>query len=92
MPSLTETGIKALSDLEPHAFHLLVGRAGLPADVVTKVNAAINKVSADPGLLDTLRNRLYCEPINGSPAAMHAYMARELANWTELGKTAKLPD
>jgi tripartite-type tricarboxylate transporter receptor subunit TctC len=92
VPSLAETGFKGLEDLEPHTFHSLVGPAGKPAALVTQLNEAINKVSADPDVANKVRNFFYAEPGTGSPASFRAFVEKELVKWTTIGKTVKLSE
>ncbi len=58
----------------------LFGPKGLPAEVVTRVNAAANQVLQDPEAIDKLQ-RLGIEPVGGTPAQFTTMLARESAKW-----------
>jgi tripartite-type tricarboxylate transporter receptor subunit TctC len=58
----------------------LFGPKGLPAEVVTRVNAAANQVLQDPEVIDKLQ-RLGIEPVGGTPAQFTTMLARESAKW-----------
>jgi tripartite-type tricarboxylate transporter receptor subunit TctC len=92
VPSLMESNIKGLGALEPHTFISFVGPAGMSPDIVTKLNDTINAVSAAPDVAVQVRDRLYSEPVQTTPAGFRAFLDREIAKWRELGKTVSLPD
>jgi tripartite-type tricarboxylate transporter receptor subunit TctC len=90
VPTLAETGIEALADLEPHTLHALVGPAGIPVPIVARLNETINKISAMPDVEDRMRNTLLLEPAASTPASFRAFVEKELAKWTDLGKRVKI--
>ncbi|HSW15955.1 MAG TPA: tripartite tricarboxylate transporter substrate binding protein [Ramlibacter sp.] len=90
--ALPEAGMKNLTALDPHTFISFVGPAGMPAAVVTKLNDAINKVSASPDVADRVRNTFNAEPGSLTPAGFRQFVEAQLAIWREIGKTVKLPD
>jgi tripartite-type tricarboxylate transporter receptor subunit TctC len=90
VPTLRETGIEALADLEPHTLHALVGPAGIPMPIVARLNETINKISAMPDVENRMRNTLLLEPAASTPASFRAFVEKELAKWTELGKRVKI--
>lgn len=90
VPTLAETGIKALADLEPYTLHALVGPAGVPAPVVARLNDTINKISAMPDVESRMRKTLMLEPAVGSPESFRAFVEKEIAKWAALGKRVKI--
>jgi tripartite-type tricarboxylate transporter receptor subunit TctC len=90
VPSLPETGVQGISELEPHTFISLVGPAGLPPAIVTKLNETLNKISADPDIASKVRDTLYSEPATMTPASFRDFIEKELAKWRVVGKTVKL--
>ena len=92
VPTLAETGNTALAALEPHTLHALVGPAGLPAPIVARIGDAINKISAMPPVADRMRNTLLLEPASTTPASFRAFVEKELAKWTALGKRVKITE
>jgi tripartite-type tricarboxylate transporter receptor subunit TctC len=63
--------------------------AGTPADIVTKLNAAVEEVMKDPAL----QNKLVAigfDPIHGSQAEAESYFRSEVANWGTMVKSLGL--
>jgi tripartite-type tricarboxylate transporter receptor subunit TctC len=92
VPSLTESKIKGLEELEPHTFISFVGPAEMSPNVVAKLNNTINAVSATPDIAAQVRERLYSEPVQSTPSSFREFLEREIAKWRELGKAVSLPD
>ena len=90
--SLPETGIRGLNALEPHTFISLVGPAGVPPAVVTRLNDTINKVAAMPDVTKAVHETLSAELAVMSPEAFRGMVEKQLLTWREIGKTVKLPD
>lgn len=90
--SLSETGIKSTADLEPHTFHALVGPAGLPAPIVERLNAALNKASSDAEVANKMRNTFYAEPATSTPASLRSFLDKEYTKWTALSSTIKITE
>lgn len=59
------------------------GPKGLPAEVVSRVNAAANQVLKDPEVVDRLQ-RLGIEPVGGTPAQFTAMLATESSKWKKI--------
>jgi tripartite-type tricarboxylate transporter receptor subunit TctC len=84
VPTMAELG---LADFEVGTWSGLIGPRGLPADVVQKVNAAVNAVVADP----VIRQRLLDEGSEiraMSPAEFGAFMRAENVRWVKVVKDA----
>ncbi|MDO5631612.1 MAG: tripartite tricarboxylate transporter substrate binding protein [Paracoccus sp. (in: a-proteobacteria)] len=65
----------------------VVGPAGIPAETVATLNAAINDALAD----DTLRSALEAEGstiLGGSPEEFAAYLAEQVKTWAEVVETS----
>ena len=92
MPTLEETGIKALADLEPYTLHALVGPAGVPAPIVARLSATIGKVSSMPDVESRMRKTLMLEPAAGTPEGFRTFVEKELVKWTAIGKRVKIND
>jgi tripartite-type tricarboxylate transporter receptor subunit TctC len=92
VPSLPETGVTNLEALDPYTFIALVGPAGLPQPIITKLNEAIRQVSAMPDVAARVRDTLNAEPMSQTPTEFRAFVEKQLKVWRELGKTVKLPD
>jgi len=61
----------------------MFGPKGLPADMVSKLNIAVNQTLTDPEVKDKL-SRLGIEPVGGSPAEFAAMLTRESAKWRKI--------
>jgi len=92
VPGLSETGVKNLAALDPYTFITFVGPAGMQPAVVTRLNEAINKVSAMPDVIARVRDVLFAEPATSTPENFREFVEKQLAMWREVGKTVKLPD
>ena len=82
LPTIAESGV---AGFDATAWQGVVGPAGMPADVVTRLNEAFNKVMAMPAVRDKLVGG-GLEPVGGTPAEFGRFIASEIAKWT---KTAK---
>ena len=92
VPSLSESGVKGLEGIDPYTYYGLAGPAAVPAAVVTKLNEAINTLSKSPDFATQVRERLYNEPAESSPASFRTFVEKDLAKWRELSKFVKLGD
>ena len=84
VPTMAELG---LADFEVGTWSGLIGPRGVPADVVQKINAAVNAVVNDP----TVRQRLLdegAEMKTMSAAEFGAFMRAENARWVKVVKDA----
>ena len=61
----------------------MFGPKGLPADMVSKLNIAVNQTLSDPEVKYKL-SRLGIEPVGGSPAEFAAMLTRETAKWRKI--------
>jgi tripartite-type tricarboxylate transporter receptor subunit TctC len=80
VPSFAESGAPGF-DLV--SWQALFGPAGIPAPIVTRLNAAAHAALADPAV----RQRLAeggSTPAPGSPDQLAAYMAEEIPKWARL--------
>ena len=56
---------------------------GVPADIVSKVNAAVNQTLTDPDVKEKL-SRLGIEPVGGTAAEFSAMLGRETNKWRKI--------
>ena len=61
----------------------LYGPKGLPADVVTRINAAANQALSDPEVRDKLA-RLGISPTTSTPAQLSSMVAEDAAKWKKI--------
>ena len=77
IPTVQESGVK---DYSVETWWGIVGPAGLPADVVAKLNAAINAAAATPPFKSRFAGE-GAEQFFGTPQDLGNQIARELAGW-----------
>ena len=82
IPTLQEQGFKDLAFTEWFGFFL---PAKVPADVVTRLNAAIRAALASQDVIDGLAS-LYLEPLPTSPAQLAGMLKADTALWGPLVK------
>jgi tripartite-type tricarboxylate transporter receptor subunit TctC len=78
VPTLSELG---MPNFDATGWMAIVGPAGLPADVVAKVNKAANDWLATKEGAETL-DKLGMVPVGGTPDELKTFMASELVKWT----------
>jgi hypothetical protein len=84
IPTVAEAGVPGY---EITAWGGYMGPAGIPAPIVAKLNAEINKVLTSP----LIRERwlaLGIEPVGGTPERFTAHVKAETAKWTDVIKRA----
>jgi tripartite-type tricarboxylate transporter receptor subunit TctC len=79
LPAIAET----VPGYESVTWFGLYGPKGLPADIVRKVNAAVNQTLKDADIKDKLF-RLGIEPVGGSSAEFSELLARESNKWRDI--------
>ncbi len=77
VPTAREAGFP---DYIVTSWNALAAPAGLPADVLKTLNAAINKALADPGLQEKAK-RLGMDARGSTPEEMRARMASDIEKW-----------
>lgn len=90
--SISEAGVKGLEGIDPYTYYGLAGPARLPQSVVVKLNQAINAVSNMPDVAVHVRERLFNEPVAGSPESFRKFVETDLAKWKKLRGVVKLAD
>ncbi len=87
LPTLDEAGLKGF---EVTAWHAMWAPRGLPADVIGKLNAALQAALKDPKVIERLA-ALGTEPVpmdQATPAALKAHLVAEVAKWGPVLKAA----
>jgi tripartite-type tricarboxylate transporter receptor subunit TctC len=86
VPTLDELGIK---DVHVGAYVGLLGPAGLPDDVVKRLQRAMGEMSKDKSNDEKLRN-IGFDPSTLIGDAYKDYTVKDLARWTEVAKIANI--
>jgi tripartite-type tricarboxylate transporter receptor subunit TctC len=87
IPTVAESG---LPGYEAVSWFGLFGPAGMPADVVGKINAEVRKIFADPEIKKTFLERQYFESIAGTPEQLVAYIKADEPKWRKVIQDAKV--
>ncbi len=77
VPTVAEAGFAPIVDV---AWVAVMFPAGVPAEILAKVNADITRVLALPAFQQRLAQQGF-EPIGGDVAQVNAYVAREVDSW-----------
>jgi tripartite-type tricarboxylate transporter receptor subunit TctC len=81
VPTVSESG---LPGYEATAWFGLFGPAGLPADIVTKIDQATIKIFDDPAFRARFLDPQMFESMAGPPDAFAAYIKAERAKWAKV--------
>ena len=81
-PTLDQAGLKGFDAMQ---WYGVVGPAGMPADIVAKLNSTLNTVLKSPDLAEKLSSEAL-QPQPMSPDQFRRYIADEVARW---GKFAR---
>jgi len=86
VPTVQELGFK---DFEATAWYAVLTPTKTPADIIARVNAAVNAWLQSPAGKETLA-KFVMQSAGGSPADASAYISSELAKWGPVIKTANI--
>ncbi|HEX9431202.1 MAG TPA: tripartite tricarboxylate transporter substrate binding protein [Burkholderiales bacterium] len=87
IPTIAESG---LPGYEAVSWFGLFAPAGTPREVVSKVNADVQRVLADPDFREKFLAPNYFEPVTGSPEQFADYVKREADKWSKLILASKI--
>ena len=79
LPAISET----IPGFESVTWFGMYGPKGLPADLVSRVNTAVNQALQDPEVRERLA-RLGIEPVGGTPAQFSAMLEKDRAKWSKI--------
>jgi tripartite-type tricarboxylate transporter receptor subunit TctC len=88
VPTFAEAGVR-LPELDPGTWWGVVAPAGLPAEVLLKLNTALQAALADPNLRERLAT-FNVDPILGSAEEFAALIKAESAKWADVIKRGKI--
>ncbi len=84
LPSMAEAGVK---DFDLNSWNGYLGPAGLPPEIVGKLNAAINKIVSNPETKAKLA-ALGFDAFSGTSADFATFVAQQVVTWGDLIKGA----
>ena len=88
VPTMVESGYPQLG-FDPDSWTALAGPADLPADIVRRLNQAINDSLKSPDLLATF-DKLGMEAMPGSAQDMQGFLKSHVDKWPTILRTAKI--
>lgn len=80
LPGVATLEEQGIHGLDVHSWWGLAGPAGMPNEVVARLNKELRAVLADPQLLE-LFAKMNVTPTPGTPQAFAAYIAQEAQRW-----------
>ncbi len=89
VPDAATFASQGVNNLEGNSWFAIFVPSGTPQDVILKLNAAINKSLATPEVVAVLKTSGYI-PVGGTPAALGAMVAKDMAKWKDVVQKAKL--
>jgi tripartite-type tricarboxylate transporter receptor subunit TctC len=87
VPTIAEAGYPGFTAV---SWFALFGSAGIPPDVVAKINGEVRKIFADPTVQKTFLDAQYFESIAGSPQQLSERIRTEEPQWRKLIRTAHI--
>ena len=90
LPAVATLAEQGVPGVDVHFWWGFVGPAGLPRDIVAKLNAELTRALDDPQLKGTFA-KWNIELSPGTPEAFGAYIAQESKRWREFIASAGLP-
>ncbi len=87
VPTVSETGVPGY---EAVSWFGLFGPAGMPADVVAKINGEIRAMHAEPEFQKTFLDKFYFQSIAGSPEQLTQFIKSEEPKWRKIITDAKI--
>lgn len=89
LPDLPTLGEKALPGFEASTWFAVYAPAGVPRDIVMKLNGAIQKTLADGEVRERLE-KAGIEPKGSTPEELEALQRRDMEKWAEVVKRANI--
>jgi tripartite-type tricarboxylate transporter receptor subunit TctC len=86
LPTVSESGFPGF---EAVAWVGLFTTAGTPKPVIDRLNAVVNRIIGDPGMIARFREQGIA-PAGGTPEQFGAYVASEIRRWRDAAQAAKI--
>jgi tripartite-type tricarboxylate transporter receptor subunit TctC len=86
LPSVSESGFPGF---EAVAWVGLFTTAGVPTEIVTRLNTQVNRIIRQPGIAAKFDEQ-GMTPAGGTPAEFGAFISRELTRWKDAAKAANV--
>ena len=90
VPAVAESG---LPGYEAVSWFGLFGPPGMPADIVAKINAEVQRMFSDPEIKKNVLDRFYFESLAGTPQQLSDRIKADEPKWRKIIEDAKVkPD
>jgi tripartite-type tricarboxylate transporter receptor subunit TctC len=89
VPDTPTFASQGVNNLEGNSWFAIFVPSSTPQDIIAKLNAAINKSLSSPEVQGVLKANGFI-PVGGSPAALGAMVANDMAKWKEVVQKANL--
>jgi len=90
LPEIPTVGESGLPGYEAMSWFGLFGPAGMPAEIVAKINEEVRKTFADPDIKRDFLDRQYFESIAGTPDELASYIRSDEPKWRKVIHDAKV--
>jgi len=90
LPDVPTVAERGLPGFEAVSWFGLYGPAGMPTDIVAKINAEVRGVFADPEVRKTFLAPQFFEPLVDTPAELAGLLAAEAKKWGKVIRDAKI--
>jgi tripartite-type tricarboxylate transporter receptor subunit TctC len=87
LPTVAESGVPGY---EAGTWFALVGPAGVPGDVVSRIYTGVLKVLDDPGFREAYVTKQWFEAVGNTPEQFAEYLKSEYARWDRLIKLSRV--
>jgi tripartite-type tricarboxylate transporter receptor subunit TctC len=87
LPTVAEGGVPGF---EAVSWFALYGPAGMPADIVARINREVGTLFADPEFEKTFLAPQYFESLAGTPAALTDKISSEAKIWSKVIRDANI--
>jgi tripartite-type tricarboxylate transporter receptor subunit TctC len=84
IPTVSESGVPGF---EVTGWYMMLAPAGVPRDIITRLNSEIVKAVHSPTIKDRFA-ALGTEPVGNSPEACGEFLRAEIAKWTKVVRAA----
>lgn len=92
VPTFAEAGLPEMGGIDPYAWAGLVGPAGMPSEIVKRLNQLVSEVVASAEITAKLRDNLRMEPMVQTPEGFRKYVESEIGKWSAMrGQISREP-
>lgn len=89
LPDVPTVAEAAVPGFEADQWYGVVGPAGMPTELVTRLNAQINEALRSPAVLERLQAE-GAQPTPSTPEVFSQLIAKDLARWTQVIKDTRM--